>query len=1019
MKTKFSGLLTLILAFVVQLSFAQQKTVSGTVIDENGLPLPGTTVLIKGSSSGTSTDFDGKFFLKVSQGDVLVLSFVGYVTNEVTVGASDTITVTMVEDSAALDEVVVTGYASVAKKKSGIAAQRISSETIENRPNASFVQTLTGQVAGLDISTNSGQPGANSLIELRGANSINGNTEPLFLMDGIPINEDNFRSLNPNEIESITVLKDAGATAIYGSRGANGVIVIKTKRGVKGAGLQINYTGITSLSNLQYNNKRGYNLFENSQDYARFERDAGVGLGAGGGLGPQDGTEVITATGVPLTDAEIDALPTTDWLDFFLGTARTQNHTLTFSNGSENVSTFTSLGYFNQEGILTGSNLQRFNLRNNISGTTKNQKFNYNTSVSINYSKDDEPTSIGTNGVNQNPLFGAYSSLPYLTPEQNPGSRILAQSFIVGYAPFYNIDKLATSVALEEEFKLIGSFTGTYRVTDDITASITSGVDYEHITFLDFQHPISRNQLRFNDLVDGFQDQQTTRRMSFQNTTSLNYNKTFGKHTVGAGAYLEYFKAHFRTFGFDANGLNPKTLSPGDGDGIIPDAPDNDALVDVVNANILDAGLLSYFGTLSYDYDAKYGVSLTLRRDASYRFAETNRWGTFFSAAGFWNIADESFMQGSIFNILKLRASYGETGNQRITGNSYWSGPDLTRTLFNVGAGYGNNQAIFRGQIGNSTLRWETVAQSNVGIDFGLWNNRLRGAFDVYEKKTTDLFQSAPLSAVTGGFAQNANIGTLFNRGFDFNVSYDVFQQKDVNLTLNFVGNYNQSELQDIPDETGEIIGIGRNGGRLRERKLVRYAGVNPANGNLLYLDIDGNLTETPDFDRDAVWTNTNNVPNFLGSFGFDLDYKGFFVSTQFNYEVGITRFDFDGTNAIDRDDIGVFNLSQDLLRAWTPDNRVTDIPSLDATNLNIINNGSTTRFIANSDYLRLRFLQIGYNVPQKALEKTGIRAVRIFGNGENIFTWTEFKGFDPSARTGSRSFPTPRILSIGLEVGF
>ncbi|GAA4961919.1 hypothetical protein [Algibacter aquimarinus] len=225
--------------------------------------------------------------------------------------------------------------------------------------------------------------------------------------------------------------------------------------------------------------------------------------------------------------------------------------------------------------------------------------------------------------------------------------------------------------------------------------------------------------------------------------------------------------------------------------------------------------------------------------------------------------------------------------------------------------------------------------------------------------------------------------------------------------------------MQDIPDETGEIIGIGRNGGILGERKLVRYAGVNPANGNLLYLDIDGNATESPDFDRDAVWTETNNVPEFLGSFGFDLDYKNFFLTTQFNYEVGITRFDFDYSNAIDRDDIGVFNLSQDLLRAWTPDNRITDIPSLDATNLGVIGGGASDRFIKNSDYLRLRFLQLGYNVPQKAIENSGIRSIRIFGNAENLFTWTEFRGFDPSARAGSRSYPTARIMSIGLEIGF
>ena len=1014
MKTKFNGLLTLLLALVVQISFAQEKTITGTVSDETG-PLPGVNVIVKNTSNGTQTDFDGKYTLKVSAGDVIVFSYIGMTSVDKTVGSSNNIDVVMTTSSDLLQEVVITGYATIPKKKSSIASVKVTSETIENRPNASVVQTLSGQVAGLDISTNSGQPGANSTIELRGANSINGNTEPLFLMDGIPINEDNFRSLNPNDIASISVLKDAGATAIYGSRGANGVIIIKTKQGVKGAGLQITYTGINSFSSIQYNNKkRGYNLFETAQDYLSFEREVGIGRGAGDGMGP-----LFPATNTPMTDAEISAAKTTDWLDHFLGTGVTQNHTLTFSNGSENSSSYTSLGFFSQEGILKDSNLQRFNIRNNISGTSKNEKLNYSTTVSINYSKNDEPTSIGTNGVNQNPIFGAFNSLPYLSPEDNPGSEVLAQSFILGYAPFYNMDKLSTSVALEEELKIITGFSASYKITDELTASINSGIDYEHITFLDFQHPVSRNQLRFSPLVDGTQDQQSTRRFSFNNTTSLSYNNTIGKHTFGAGAFLEYFKAHYRTFGFRANGLNPKTLAPGDGSGFIPDAPDHDALVDVINSNALDAGLLSYFGTVNYDYDSKYGISGTFRRDASYRFSATNKWGTFWSIAAFWNIADEDFMSDTSFNTLKLRGSYGQTGNQRITGNSYWSGADLYETFFNTGTGYGNNQAITPGQTGNSTLKWETVLQSNIGIDFGVWSNRLRGSFDIYQKKTEDLFQNKPLSAVTGTFSLNANVGSLYNRGFDFDLHYDIFREKDLNLTLNFVGNYNKSELADIPDGSGEILGIGRNGGILGERKLVRYAGVNPANGNLLYLNIDGDLTEAPDFDRDAVWTGENNVPEFLGSFGFDLDYKAFFLTTQFNYATGISRYDFDYAGYIDRNDIGDFNLSKDLLRSWTPDNRITDIPSLDATNLSVINDGDTDRFIKESDYLRLRFIQLGYNVPKDVLKKSGITRVRIFGNAENLFTWSKFRGYDPSARSGNREYPTPRILSIGLEIGF
>lgn len=1004
MKTKFNGILTLLLALVVQISFAQDKIISGTVSDESG-PLPGVSVLKKGTTSGTETDFNGEYSIKAKTGDILVFSFVGLKTVERVVGLSNQISLTM-ENDALLEEIVVNGYTTTAKAKSTVAVTQLSAETIENRPNASIVQRIAGQVPGLDISTGSGQPGANSLVQLRGVNSINGNTEPLFLMDGIPINEDNFRSLNPNDIASISVLKDAGATAIYGNRGANGVVIIKTRRGKKGQGLQINYTGILSLSTLQGND---YNL-ANSQQYLRLEREFGVGRGAG------TGNSLFPGTGVPLTDAEIANAKTTDWRNFFFRTGVTENHTLTLTSGGENGSQFTSLGYFNQEGLLQNSNLKRFNLRNNVTGNSSNGKFQYATALSLNFSKNDTPNDIGTAGVNRNPLFGANSSLPYYTPADYPGSRVLAQDFVLAYAPFYIMDVFRTATSLEEELKIIASVEGSYKVTDDVTVSTRAGLDYESEVRLFSEHPISRNQLRFNPNVDGLQTQDLRRTLAFNSTSSIRWDKEYGNHTIGAAAYLEFFKAHFRSFGQVARGLNPKTFSPGDGSGFIADNPNNDFFVDSIRAEKLDAGLLSYFGTLTYDYDSKYGFDATIRRDASFRFATTNRWGTFWSLAGRWNLDKEDFMNDSAFNSLKLRASYGETGNQRITGNTYFSGADLPFTFFATGQGYAGNNSIGLSQIGNNTLRWETVTQFNVGIDFGVFENRLRGSVDYYSKKTSDLFQSLPISAVNGQTVINANVGSLTNKGFDLQLAYDLINKDDLRITFNAVGNYNKNALADLPSENGEIQGIGRNGGPIREIFAVRYAGVNPANGNLLFLDREGNLTENPNADTDRVWTGKNTTPDAQGSFGFDIDYKGFFLQSQFQYVIGVDRFDFDYAGFVDPSDIGSFNLSADLLRAWTPTNRVTDIPSLRATNLNI----GSDRFLVPSDYVRLRNITFGYNIPSDYLANTGFRKVRIFANAENLFTLTKFRGFDASLRdvTASRRFPTPRIISFGVELG-
>ncbi|GGI55695.1 SusC/RagA family TonB-linked outer membrane protein [Winogradskyella haliclonae] len=1013
MKLKLTWLLTLFMAFVMQLSFGQEKDITGTVTAaSDGLPLPGVTVLVKGTARGTQTDFDGKYSIKAKSGDVLVFSFVSMKTAERTVGAANTIDLAMADDVAALDEVVITGYSTSSKKKSAIASSKVTSETIENRPNASLVQTLTGQIPGLDISTNSGQPGANSLVQLRGVNSINGNTEPLFLIDGVPVNEDNFRSLNANEIESVDVLKDAGATAIYGSRGANGVVVIKTRRGTKDSTLKVNYVGILSYATLQDNR---YDLV-NTRQALELERTYGRARGAGLGNGAQTGGNVLfPGTGSPLTDAEIAQEADFDWIDFFFRTGVTENHTITLSSGSANASQFTSIGYFNQEGILNNSNLQRFNFRNNINGSSSNGKFNYGTSISVNYSKSDQLTSIGTNGVNQNPLFGALSSLPYFTPDDQPTSQQLANDFFIEYAPFYITDKLNTSDRLDEELKIIAGLNASYKITDDITATFNGGVDYQNVVLLNSQDPISRNQLRFNPAVDGFAQQNSDRQFSFQSTTSLNWNKQFGKHTFGLGGYLEYFKAHRRSFGFVANGLDPATFVPQDDAGFLADTPDDDARVDTVSATKSDAGLLSYFGAFDYDFDSKYGLNAVVRRDASYRFATTNRWATFWSIAGRWNISNESFMDDSVFQDLKLRASYGTSGNQRIQGNTYWSGADLPFNFFTLLQGYGGADAILFNQLGNNELKWETVAQLNVGVDFALFDSRLRGSIDVYEKETTDLFQDQPISGVNGQFTLRANTGTLKNRGVDVALNYDLVRTSDLNVGVQLVGNYNQTELADLPSEDGEIIGIGRNGGKLREIFTLRYAGVNPATGNLLYLDRNNNLTEDPNVDLDRVWTDRNSVPDFTGSFNINVDYKGWFLQTQMQFEAGRDQFDNDYSRFLNPDVIGQFRVSADFLRAWQQPGDVTDIPSVNVNN----DQFGSDRFLTPMDFIRLRFAQFGYNFPAKSLETTGISSLRLFMNAENLFTLSEFRGFDAASRLNGLEYPTPRILSFGVELGF
>jgi len=1013
MKFKINGVLTLFLAFVVQIGFAQTKTVTGTVTDQDGLPLPGVNILIQGENSGTQSDFDGKYSITASPDQTLVFRYVGFKTQNIKVGDKSLIDVSMSIESGELDEVIITGYASSSKTRSTISSETVTAKTIENRPNASFVQTLSGQVAGLNISSASGQPGANSTVNIRGVSSINGNTEPLFIIDGAPVDEDNFRSLNPQDIESIDVLKDAAATAIYGNRGANGVIVIQTRRGTLNTKLNIRYNGIVSTT---YQQDQDYDLM-NSQEKLRLERDFGAGLGAS------------------LTDEQINAAETFEWIDFFFNPGITQNHTLSLSSGGANNTQFTSFGFSETDGLLIDSDLTRFNIRNNFSGSSENDKFNYNTSLTLNYSQSNEPNNIGSGAINRNYILGAYQSLPYLTPDLYTNGQDLFDGNVdyqgqdIGIfqlTPLLLQDRVNTFRRLEEEIKIVGSVNASYEITDNITVTSTTSIDYTDVITTSVERPESFNAINFaeegND-TPGTQDLASRRDLRFNHVNSIGYSGVTGKHSYDFTAFTEYFKAHLRAFNYRNQGLVANTFAFQDGAGYVDDNADNDFFTNLVGATKRDAGLFSYFGSANYDYDNRFGLSGTVRRDASYRFSGSNTWGTFWSVGGRWNIDAEDFMDNSGIDVLKLRASYGTAGNQRITGTTPFSAPDLFLNLFNTGGGYNGQNSLFLSQIANTTLRWETVETANLGVDFGFFNSRLRGNVDVYERKTVDLFQDTPLSAINATTSLFANTGSLFNRGFDFQINYNLIapqEQGDLSVAIGVNGNYNQTELQDIPSESGEIIGIGRNGGKLREYFLVRYAGVNPANGNLLYLDVDGNVTETPDPDNDRVWTDKNIVPDFNGGFTFNVDYKNFFLTTQFNYVVGVDRFDFERSGYVDPNNIANFRTSRDLLRAWTPENRITDIPALNAGNYTLLGVGQSDRFLTDASYLRLRFAQIGYNFPSEVLDQIGFTALRVFANGENLVTFSEWRGLDAEAQSNtSRLYPTPRIVSFGLEVSF
>lgn len=1020
MRSKFKWIFTLLLAFTMQFSFAQEKTVTGTVTDGK-LPLSGANV--KNGSRGVQTDADGKFAIKANVGDVLTVTSIGFERQTIKVGSSNNYNVKMNSEATMLGPIVIEGYGKKSTKtKSNIAGTTITAESIEGRPNVNFVQSMQGQVAGLNIASGSGQPGSNNRVILRGVGSINGAIEPLFVIDGIILNSDNFRSINQNDIESISTLKDAAATAIYGSRGTNGVIVVTTKKAKLKSQFSTEYSSIFGFTELQ---KNKYDVMS-TRDLLYTERNYGVGLGVG------------------KTDAQIEALGNsvnTNWKNYFFRTGVSQAHNLSIVSGGENLGVYTSVGYLNQEGILKNTDFNRFNFRTNVSGKSINKKFTFDTNFSMNYSKRNEANSVGTGGVNQNYVLGANNSLPYVSPDMYINSAQVLNDYqndtiyggplggTLAYTPLFLIDKLNTFINRAEELKALVGTNLSYSLTKDLKLGWTGGMDLTQNTFLTTQFPGSFNSLVFQVDTEetGTQSESISRDFQFNSNLNLTYTKEFkNEQTLTASAYMEYNKSHFKSFGYTQRGLDPVYYYPGSGFGFVQFNPDTPNFYNPsVSSGLANAGMLSFFGSLDYDYKSKFGASATIRRDGSYRFLADRKWGNFYSVAGRWNIDKEAFMENSIFNMLKLRASYGTAGNADITGGGTYAGGNLVRDLSAYGNGYNNGVSYLFTQLGNPGLRWEKSSQADIGLDFAIKNNRLSGNIDVYRKKTSDLFQSRPLSAITGQSAIRDNVGSLENSGIELALNYEVIKPKvKDNFKLVISGNvaYNKNKILELPNAEGEVWGGGlttnREGDMLNQFYLVEYAGVNPANGNLLFYDKNGVATENP-VDADRRYTGKSSIPVYQGGFGFDASYKGFFLNTQFVFFADVYRFDYDLSGLQDPTNLGQFNVSNDLLRAWTPENRYTDIPSLNATNLSL--DSFSDRNLKDASYLRLRSAQLGYNFPKQFLDATFIKNLRLYVQAENYLTFTKWRGWDAESTRGSDQYqyPTPKIASFGLEIKF
>ncbi|MEG0927070.1 SusC/RagA family TonB-linked outer membrane protein [Chryseobacterium sp.] len=914
-----------------------------------------------------------------------------------------------------IEEVVVLGYSKTATKaKTTTSSVTVGAETLENRPNISVLSSIQGTAPGIVVNSASGSPGSGKFnILIRGTSSLNGSTDPLYVVDGVITSGSQFRNLNSYDIETFSILKDAQATAIYGNRAANGVVVITTKGGKFNSGLKVSYDALTSFSQLPEAN---YNM-ANAQQLLYIQKN------------------LQTGKGKSLTNDQINNWGTdTDWNKQFTRVGISQQHNLSITGGGENINNFFSLGYLESEGTVRSTDFKRFTMRNNLNGKSKNGKLTFGSIIGLGYSKrnqlDDETNSKISSNTLQNPLFGGVLSRPYIGPSPYAnGSELFnaIKSDATNNRQWVLQDNINGGIRNRfTELSISANANVNYKITDFLSIGNRTGIEYK-----EYERTFARSPLGYLSIsvangdqskYGGSEEFSTTRDLTFNSITNISFNKSFGDHTISAGAYMDYIKAHVNSTTQRQNGLNPLQWEFGAGTGYIPFNPDTPNLYrPSVSATKVTAGTLAYFGTVDYDFKDKYGVSGVVRRDGSYRFLPTNRWETFWSVAARWNIDKEDFMANSGFRLLKLRASIGTTGNQNLgiaTDNSNPLAllPNNFLDLYDGISGYQNILGYNFVNLSNPYLKWEQVKQTNIGIDYN-FKGLIEGSVDYYQKRTSRMFNDLQVSATTGYYSIRGNDGILDNKGIEGLIKYNVIRNENTKLSIFANAAYNSNKIVSMDSENlaGDVVNAI--GGPAGQFQLYPYLGVNRENGNLQFLDKNGNITEAPTA-ADRRLTGKSRYAKFTGGFGFNFQHKGWFFDTLFSFQQGGWIYDnlqswvFDPSAAANR------NLSADLLNAWTPQNRDTDVPALKATNLSL---GASDRFLHRSDFIRLKNVTLGYNFSKSQLGKLPVRGIKVFVQAENLFTWTDWKGFDPEPITSYslNVYPNPKTVSVGLNVDF
>ena len=1007
--------------------FAQTKTVTGKVTNDRNEPLAGVTVTIRGTQNGTVTDAEGLFRLTVpSSVNRLLFSSVSYEEREISIPSSLSMTVVLSTKAATIEEVVVTGYTRERKSNYAGSAAKVAAKAINQVPNGSIDQILQGRAPGLYVTAGSGQPGANANVIIRGVGSISGTNIPLYIMDGVPVQGNAFAALSPGDIESVDILKDAAATALYGSRGSNGVIVITTKRGRNTDG-RIRFTAKSQFGV----STRTTPKFEMMDVRQRLQFEEEIGLETGQDIGPgwRFSPKNPTYAGLPPAtqtryNAILDSLRNmnVDWLDIFFQRGKTQEHEVSATGGNDKLSFYSSFNYFKQDGIARRSFLERYSLRNNVDFKTKNLTLGLSTTINVanlGFIEGENTTSI------VNPFSSAYYALPYENPYVNG---VLVHPGIAFSAPYNVYDLREGTAALErnlsttnkrQEIKAVVGANLRYSFTKELSFISTLGLDYRDLLAERLVKPGTYTGSQATGGQGSFSES-SGRIVRLFGNAGLNYNRTFAqKHTVDVTALAENTKQTVRNFQYVGFGINPalqgtpQGVTPGSASGFIPT---------VAGARDFQA-LASVMGILKYSYDGKYTLNASYRVDGSSQVPEKNRWLDYYSVGGSWNIMKEKFMDKAyFFNELQLRASYGIAASP-FTGSpvalSNVASPSYGYLTAYQVARYDGQSGVTPNTIGNDEYTWETAKISNIGLDFGMWKRRLRGTIDVYRKLTENLFVNQQLSRTSGANALTINAGKMENKGIEFSINADVVSGKDLLVTIGGNIAYNKNEILSLGSVNEFVLGtsIIRVGLPLGTHYIPRWGGVDASTGNPLYYTKEGVLTTTYNASTMSVADFGSWLPKVNGGFNATVSYKGFSVEAFFSFVGGNKAFnneDFFNENT----SFSGSNQSTLWFDRWRKPGDVTNIQRF----------GTARRFsskdIQDRSYIRFRNLNVAYDFPASLLQKgflKGVRNIRIYAMAQNLYTWTNWRGFDPEDNNNISTFEYPgqRTYTAGINLGF